>query len=334
MLKERDKYKAIIIGLGRIGFSYDENKNKNSNPRSHLGSILANNAFSEICGVDVNTSIHGRIKKIFTDSRLYVLDHIPIEKRFDVGVISTPSEFREDVIKEVIKCQIKVLIIEKPLSLTLEEAFRIKKILSPHNITVRVNFHRRFDPEYIKLKPMLTADLPKMVLLKYCKGVLNYGVHHIDLLIDWFGEVETVNAIDRNVTNLDRSLSFSCIMKSGLQVVVLGVDEIDYDQFEMEIFYKDSKVSFKNGGRNKTISHGEKDRYFKGYKHLGDPKNLLETNGLHGLENLYSSIVENLSIGDELYGCEIEEAIYGLKVIHALEKSAKNNCLPQKVTPT
>ena len=82
-------------------------------------------------------------------------------------------------------------------------------------------------------------------------------------------------------------------------------------------------MSFKNGGRNKTISHGEKDRYFKGYKHLGDPKNLLETNGLHGLENLYSSIVENLSIGDELYGCEIEEAIYGLKVIHALENLLK-----------
>ena len=49
VLKEGDKYKAIIIGLGRIGFSYDENKNKSSNPRSHLGSILANNAFSEIC---------------------------------------------------------------------------------------------------------------------------------------------------------------------------------------------------------------------------------------------------------------------------------------------
>ena len=71
--------------------------------------------------------------------------------------------------------------------------------------------------------------------------VLNYGVHHIDLLIDWFGEVEIVNAIDRNVTNLDCSLSFSCTMKSGLQVVVLGVDAIDYDQFEMEIFYKDSQ---------------------------------------------------------------------------------------------
>ena len=130
MLKERDKYKAIIIGLGRIGFSYDENKNKSSNPRSHLGSILANNAFSEICGVEVNTSIHGRVKETFSDPRLYILDHIPIEKRFDVGVISTPSEFREDIIKAVIKCQIKILIIEKPLSLTLEEAFRIKNIKS------------------------------------------------------------------------------------------------------------------------------------------------------------------------------------------------------------
>ena len=99
-------------------------------------------------------------------------------------------------------------------------------------------------------------------------------------------------------------------------------------------YFIKTQVSFKNGGRNKTISHGEKDRYFKGYKHLGDPKNLLETKGLHGLENLYSSIVENLSFGKDLCGCEIEEAIYGLKVVHALEKSTKNNCSPQKVTPS
>ena len=41
-------------------------------------------------------------------------------------------------------------------------------------------------------------------------------------------------------------------------------------------YFIKTQGGFKNGGRNKTISHGEKDRYFKGYKHLGDPK-LLET---------------------------------------------------------
>ena len=67
------------------------------------------------------------LKKFLLTLRLYILDHIPIEKRFDVGVISTPSEFREDVIKEVIKCQIKVLIIEKPPKFNLGRSISHKK---------------------------------------------------------------------------------------------------------------------------------------------------------------------------------------------------------------
>ena len=54
-----------------------------------------------------------------------------------------------------------------------------------------------------------------------------------------------------------KSLSFSGKMKNGLNVLAFGIDETDYDLFDVDIFFKQSLVSFKNGGIVKMVSHSE-----------------------------------------------------------------------------
>ena len=325
------KYSILIVGLGRIGFGYDATKNKSSSPRSHLFAALENMFFSEIFGVEVNSELREQIKKKISDPRVSISERVPTQKRFDVAVVSTPSEIREDLIKDIIKCQLKVLIIEKPLSLNLEEAIRIKKMTEIANIEVRVNFHRRFDTQYLKIKPLITEKKPLLILMKYGKGLYNYGLHHIDFLIDWFGQVSTVTSIDEYQNNADTSWSFSCQMKSGVQVVFLGLKNINYDQYEVEIFYEDSQVDFKSGGRDKLIRYSEKNKYFEGYNHLGQPIHLATVEGVFGLENLYNSITSYLDYGHNLSGCRLDDAITGLKIAAAVENSAKTGCLPQTI---
>ena len=321
----------LIVGLGRIGFGYDANKKKNSPPRSHLIAALENNSFSKIHGVEVNSQLRAQIKNEISDPRICISERIPIDKRFDVAVVSTPSEIREEVIKEIIKCDLKILIIEKPLSLNLAEAVRIKRITQTEDIEVRINFHRRFDDQYLSLKPLLTKEQPKLILMKYGKGLYNYGVHHIDFLLDWFGQVSTVTSIDQYHHNSDMPWSFSCEMKSGVQVVFLGLKNINYDQYEVEIFYENSQVNFNSGGRDKLISYSEKNKYFEGYNHLGQPIQLTSVEGVFGLENLYSSMVNCLHEKSELSGCRLDDAITGLKIAAAVESSAKKGCLPQAI---
>lgn len=317
------KFKIIIVGLGKIGFNYDEKKEASAPPRSHLVSALNNKSFSDICGVEIQKEVRETIQRRCQDPRLTLTDKIPSHQVFDVGVICTPSAIREEVIKQVIKCGIKVLIVEKPLSLDLEEALRIKELVEKHNIAVRINFHRRLDSEYLRLKSLLFDQTPTLVTLKYCKGILNYGTHFIDFLIDWFGEFESIMLIGGEEFNSNRSLSFSCKMKSGLKILAFGLDEVEYDLFEVDIFYLKSLVSFKNGGMTKSVRYSEANIYNDGYSHLGEPKPLSNLNNIDGLMPLYTAIAENLSYGAGLPGCDMHDAIYGLKVIHALEKSAK-----------
>ena len=120
-------------------------------------------------------------------------------------------------------------------------------------------------------------------------------------------------------------------MKSGVQVVFLGLNNINYDQYEVEIFYEDSQVDFKSGGRDKLIRHSEKNKYFEGYNHLGQPIHLTSVEGVFGLENLYNSITSYLEDGHKLSGCCLDAAITGLKIAAAVENSAKKGCLPQVI---
>ena len=71
------------------------------------------------------------------------------------------------------------------------------------------------------------------------------------------------------------------------------------------------------------VSHSEPDIYHAGYSHLGEAKLLSNLTLIDGLKPLYNAVIENLSTGADLPGCDIKDAIYGLKVVRALECSAK-----------
>ena len=112
-------------------------------------------------------------------------------------------------------------------------------------------------------------------------------------------------------------------MKNGLNVLAFGIDETDYDLFDVDIFFKQSLVSFKNGGIVKMVSHSETNIYHDGYNHLGEAKSLSNLTLIDGLTPLYNAVIENLATGADLPGCDIKDAIYGLKVVRALQSSAK-----------
>ena len=56
--------------------------------------------------------------------------------------------------------------------------------------------------------------------------------------------------------------------KSKVPIYVIGLENIKYDQFEINLFYEKEKVEIRNGGLDVIKLHSKKNLYIQSYSHL------------------------------------------------------------------
>ena len=107
-----------------------------------------------------------------------------LENQLDLVIISTSSDVRCQIIKELLdKKKVNNIVLEKVLFQTINAYFEIDKLLSKYNISCWVNHPRRMYPFYQKLKEKL--DKSKKIHLDVQGGSWGLGcnsLHFIDLL--------------------------------------------------------------------------------------------------------------------------------------------------------
>ena len=124
----------------------------------------------------------------------------------------------------------------------------------------------------------------------------------------------------------DLNVSFYCNMKKKIKVNFQFIDKVNYDQFEIDLFFKDKKISFRNGGVEKTKSHAIDSLYYSGYSHLGEEKNFKEQDFIGDFRILYEMIFNSFSFRNyQLPLCDLNEGFYNLKVINSIITSYENN---------
>ena len=315
--------RIAVIGLGQAGCGYDF---FGSQPlRSHVG--VSRQLGFEVTGlVDPNLYAHEQLSERFPDLS-QVRRYRAIEDlepgHHEVIVLATPPDNRYEQIKQCLDLGPRVIIIEKPLALTADDAQEIMSLFSACTTEARVNFHRRFDPSHVAARKQITEDV-KRVVMSYGKGLFNYGSHLIDLLIDWFGEVQVVNAIVGfgNETNP----SFLCHTASGVEVFISGFDGLEYDQFEIDVYMQRKKMEISAGGCCMRVLHGTPGKYYPGYTHLGDPSIIRTPGPVSGLPELYESVSGFLESNKELGGCKLGAAAHGIATLEAVAISRNLNC--------
>lgn len=318
-------HNILLAGLGRIGATYDIEGKENHVPRSHLGAIQANQAFRIAHLVDPNDSAFLAVQKHWNlDSALFVKTLSSLKEQCDVCVFATHPNERIEELEFSLNRGAKVIIFEKPLSRSYDEAKRIldiwkKSPLKPH---VLVNFTRRFDQRYQSLKNSLDAA-PDRIVCYYSKGLENYASHHIDLVQDWFGEIESVQAFgDLEAENPD----FLCSIKGGLKAVFIGVPERDYDVFDMQLWFKDKRIDIVNGGTEIRRYLPHNDLYYNNYTHLVEEKSSALNGLVSGITGLYERVRQLLSDNNEISSADsLKYAVNVMKVIEAVKQSVQNN---------
>jgi len=195
--------KALVVGAGRVGSSFDQLKGKDW-VNTHLGAYKKNSRISEIAICDVDPNVSKRASKLWGIPTIYSEISEAI-RDFSPTVVSLciPPEHNLPAIRELVKHgAVRLLWVEKPFSDSVANARQQVGLLKEHEINFLTNYQRRFDPSYEKVKMEvqdLLGEIQKCVCF-FSGGVVNTASHLINLLIYYFGTPRSCEAL--NITKL------------------------------------------------------------------------------------------------------------------------------------
>ena len=268
---DKEYFDVGIIGCGRIAFTYDYPKSKTM--KSHYGGIKDNPTIrlKAICEKRDNA-----LKKVIKDYSLkknteQFKDYKKMLKdvKLDVLVIATPPELRDPVMAETIaKTKIKIVFIEKPVSIDYKTAKKFVAILEKSGKTVYIDYSREFLPEFEILRLQLQDKKVQRVLGTYCKGIYNGGSHWIDLITYFFGfPKKSLGFSQSRSLGRDPTLGFEMIYPE----FTISIRPLDYNQYmhsDLEIFLTDGRIRIINGGQKIEYYKVIDSPIFPGYKNL------------------------------------------------------------------
>ena len=306
---------VAIVGLGRIGFDYGKNKNF-----THFHSILKFPNFKIVSLVDKNINIKKKIPNNFKKFFFSRISDIPLKQKIDLVIISSSDESHYQNILEVVKFKPRVIISEKPISRKYKEILKIKKILKLNKINLIVNYSRRFNNNFIKIKKQLIDNYfgkIKYVRMHYSRGVIHNSIHLLDLSLWYFGKpLKYTFKNKKKSTTIKKDYSADILLEyDTFSVYILSCDIRNLGNEEIDIVGEKKRV---------FVDHSMKIRYFsiKNHKKFKNTKTFFnfkteDINFENNLINLYKMAIRLLNKKNYSLDSSIN---YSLSLHKVLEK--------------
>lgn len=321
-------YKVAIIGLGRIGSTYDDDPLVKG-IYTHSGAYNANPDTEIKAGADIDREKLEAFGKKWNVNALYS-DYSEMLKKEELDIVSicTGGGIHYDIIKEVAKYDIKAIYCEKPMTDNIEKADEIVELCKKKNIVLAVNHFRRWDKGFQSIKKHIDekkiGNIQK-VKVYYTKGILNNGSHAVDLLNYFFGNVEYLwSEYSYKEKNLDDpTLDVYLKFKNGLSGILVGLDADYFDIFEIDIIGTKGRIYIKDAGYSfEYYKMGESDKV-SGYKELFKTESPFVPQLDNSMTLAVYDILECIKTGKKPL-CSGEDARNSLAVIFTAIASANN----------
>ena len=130
------KYRAILIGLGKIGFQYDRNVDDPKIVLSHAKAISLNPNFDLIGGVDPSEENRINFQERYGVTGFKSIEDFPPIENLSLVVIATPTINHLDTLRMVIELNPKVILIEKPIAQNLDSAQTSLDLIAKSNASI------------------------------------------------------------------------------------------------------------------------------------------------------------------------------------------------------
>jgi predicted dehydrogenase len=325
-------YHAAIIGLGKIGLTFDIPYKGRVN--SHAMGYHLHPYVTLVAVVGRRQEQADQLATVAPEAKYYEeqeLSSMLQSHQLDIISICTPPTIRYELLQTVLEqSTARLIFLEKPVASSMEEAECIAALCKQHSErTVVVNLSRRWSEGAMQIHAVVQSERYgklKKIHLRYSRGIYNTGSHLFDLVRYLAGSIEQVTVVERVPTNLDAvedwtySFLFT-VTKNHVTGYAEAFDDRDYNLFEFNLYFE--------GGMIEMLQGGDVIRYFgtephplqAGMRNLvleRDEQDVLSKSS--NMENAIAHLVHILEAGVEPL-CSLADGIYPLYVAEALNQS-------------
>ncbi|GEM_PF-3078061 len=187
------KKRAVIIGLGNIGFKFS--RYHLPFHTTHFETYRANPMIDLVAVADSDRIALRAVGRVCSGHRY--ADYRELLKREQPEIVSvcTPDQTHFPIIQALLRTpSVRGIWCEKPLSVSLDEARKMVADCEKRGVKLLVNFVRRYDPFYRLLKKRLKSLMGEIQTIScyYSGGILTSGSHLLDILSFLLGPCEEV----------------------------------------------------------------------------------------------------------------------------------------------
>lgn len=325
---KKNKYNAAVIGCGAIG-ALEKNYNKRVSPATHARAYLINKRINLVALVDQNIELLKKIKKDYPQVKQYTsIESMYKENNPDIVSIATPSVYHREHVLAVAKHKCPVILCEKPIAYSIQDGQEMIKICQKNKCQLFINHQRRFDPILLSWSNKIKQGFLGEVLqgdAYYYNGLFNAATHLIDLIIMFCGQPKAVIGYYNHKTSSnikDLNVDGLLFFPNNLVVSLHSLSK-NYGHFSLRLFGQEGMINIDKLAFRVSYAKKVANNDFKGYYALADKiKNQGDTRSYFKgltqyLVNYFDGKVKPTSTG--------QDALVVLKILSALEKSAKNN---------
>lgn len=174
---------------------------------------------------------------------------------FDMVCICVPTPLHFGLLSRCIALQVPLAICEKPLVARLDEVAALEK-MELGATRIMVNYMRRFQPGYARLREQLAGWMAQEPLLgveiRYVRGLLNYAGHALDLLEFLLDRPFRAGGLRVAKSSFDAFPDDPTLVGAldweGIPVTLHGVADARYALFEIDLYTPTRRVEIRDRG--------------------------------------------------------------------------------------
>jgi predicted dehydrogenase len=327
------KINVGIIGCGNAAYYIDEQINlAKRNSFSHLSVLKNNKKFNLLACCDKKIKNLNKFKKIFSFQYSYSsFSKMLSNPKINLLIIATPTKNHHSLVLKAINTKnIKIIICEKPFGFSYKIAKKIIEFSKLKNKILIINYQRRWDNFYKKIKTFITSEkLGRLKCIIGCvdKAMYQNSSHMLDMIVNLAGKISYVDGY-KDISSGPRIVHdykdfggyiFAKHKNNIISFIRASADMKEKKMFEVDLHFSNGRIRVLDDDKYFEIYKFKKSNQYKGYKELKLFK-IVQNKEEDRMKLLYNFIYKNFKKKKIKLHYDVMESIEPLKIIKKINK--------------
>jgi predicted dehydrogenase len=189
------KYRAAVIGCGRIGAGYDDDPLRGY-VATHVGAYSERDDIELVALCDTDRyRVHRYAEQYHVPGRFTDVVEMLAQSKPDIVSVCTPASTHRQLVEQCAEMGARAIFCEKPIATTLEDADAMVQYCQQRNVLFCIDHQRRFERFHRSCREVIfSGGIGRMqrAVCVYGGGIRNTGSHLVDFLRFCLGDVAWV----------------------------------------------------------------------------------------------------------------------------------------------